>query len=146
MTRCVAIKCFVFLFLILLIGSAYANEITVFDEQGKAAAYVDTNEDATIFLWSGKPVAYIHGRNIYGFNGKHLGWLDQGVFRDHGGYVTGFFEGAAFKMTELETLKGVKQLMPLKSLRQMEPLRPLFSNQWSQIPLELFLLNGITGE
>ncbi len=34
----------------------------------------------TIYLWGGKPVAYLSaesddGFHVYGFNGKHLGWF-----------------------------------------------------------------------
>jgi 4-fold beta-flower domain-containing protein len=59
---------------------AYAqDETTLFSSQGKPTAYIA--DDSTIYLWSGKPVAYLYpdsvndGLNIYGFNGKHLGWF-----------------------------------------------------------------------
>jgi hypothetical protein len=64
----------------LLVGfAAYAasdEEISLFDFKGRATAYIA--KDMTIYLWDGKPVAYLHGDepkeslNIYGFNGKHI--------------------------------------------------------------------------
>lgn len=58
---------------------AYAREITLFDREGAAIAYIDTNDELTIFLWDGTPVAYLEKSTIYGFNGKHLGWLKEEV-------------------------------------------------------------------
>lgn len=127
----------------LLCRSGYAAEITIFDHQGEAVAYVDTDEEATVFMWSGRPVAYISGTNIFGFNGKHLGWISQGILYDHEGYGVGFFKNATTTLTQLESLKGLKQLKPLRSLKELEPLRPLFSSYWNNTPLGIFLLNGI---
>jgi len=134
---------FVFLFLALaFVANAQAREITLFDSEGEVVAYIDTSDDATIYLWSGKPVAYLDGKSMYGFNGKHLGWFDQGVIRDHNGNGVGFIQGAISKLTRLEGLKSLKSLKPLKSLKELEPLKPLNSNQWARLPLELFLLSG----
>jgi hypothetical protein len=127
---------------LLLCGSGFAAEITIFDHQGEAVAYVDTDEQATVFMWSGLPVAYISGTNIYGFNGKHLGWINQGIIYDHGGYGVGFFKNATTTLTQLESLKGLKQLKPLRALKELEPLQPLFSIYWTNTPLGIFLING----
>jgi len=61
-----------------------AKEITLYNSEGEAVAYIDTDdEDLTIYLWNGKPVAYLEPNgddyNIYGFNGKHLGWYEDGI-------------------------------------------------------------------
>src|SRR5450759_107079 len=128
---------------LLLCRCGYAAEITIFDHQGEAVAYVDTDEKTTVFMSSGLPVAYISGSNIYGFNGKHLGWIDQGILYGHEGYGIGFFKGATSTLTQLEPLKGLKQLKPLRALKELEPLRPLFSSYWTNTPLGIFLVNGI---
>lgn len=121
---------------------AYAREITLFDREGAAIAYIDTNEELTIFLWNGTPVAYLEKSTIYGFNGKHLGWFKDGIVRDHQGGGVGFIEGAVSKLTKLEPLKSLQKLTPLRSLQELEPLEPLFKDSWSGIPLDLFLLQG----
>jgi hypothetical protein len=71
-----------------------AEEITLFNSNGEAIAYFDTDdEDLTIYMWNGTPVAYLDPDgdifDIYGFNGKHLGWYDDGIIRDHDGYAVG---------------------------------------------------------
>ena len=136
------------LILLILIGvfiqpsPALARDVALFNSDGEAAAYIDTDDELTIYLWRGKPVAYIDDKSIYGFNGKHLGWLDEGIIWDHKGYAVGFIKGAVNKLTKLEPLKGLKQLKPLKSLQSLEPLEPLHRNQWSPMPLEVFLGMG----
>ena len=125
-------------------GTVAAQETTLFDSRGRATAYIA--EDLTIYMWSGKPVAYLDrdsggGFHVYGFNGKHLGWFTRGIVRDHEG------DGAcavkeAIGMTELEPLKSLKELKPMKSLKELAPLRPLFSTRWSEAPCRFFMLQG----
>lgn len=132
-----------FIFVLLLfMTSFYAREISLYDDLGEAVAYIDTNEEMNIYLWHGDPVAYLDGESIFGFNGKHLGWLEDGIIRDHSGYAAGFIEGALNKLTKLERLKGLQKLTPLKSLQQLEPLKPLYHNKWGRSPLEVFLSSG----
>lgn len=124
-------------------GLVFGKEVSLFDSEGNAVAYIDTEDNMAIYLWKGKPVAYIDGDSIYGFNGKHLGWFERGIIFDHNGCAVGFIEGAVNKPTKLEKLKGLKQLQPLKSLKQFEPLKPLNKNYFSSVPLEIFLYMGI---
>jgi hypothetical protein len=72
-----------------------AEEITLFNSEGEAIAYIDAeDEDLTIYMWNGTPVAYLDPNgdtfNIYGFNGEHLGWFEDGIVRAHVGYAVGF--------------------------------------------------------
>lgn len=136
------------LILLLVSAEASANETTLFDSQGNATAYF-VQRSLTIFLWNGTPVAYLQPKSwgadyaVYGFNGDHLGWLDDGVVRDHDGYAVGFVKGAVTNvLTRIEPIKRLKRLEPLRGLRRLEPLQPLFRNSFSRVPLEDFLLRG----
>ena len=125
-------------------GLAIEDEISLFDSNGRPTAYIDVENEMTIYLWNGHPVAYLvpsnDGFSIYGFNGNHLGWLDDGIVRDHKGLGVGFVKGAVSNVqTKLEPLKKLKKLTPLKSLRKLEPLRPLDKPKFSDIPLKIFL-------
>jgi hypothetical protein len=145
-----SIECAVVLVLLLILpamrATAQESEITLFEPDGTAVAYVAMDDDMTIYSWSGKPLAYLEsgsaggGFNIYGFNGKHLGWFEDGVTRDHKGNGTcGIRDTVSAK---LEPLKGLKQLKPLQSLTQLEPLRPIDSLKWSDTPCIVFLYEG----
>ena len=127
--------------------AAYGDtETTLDDSDGTPVAYVA--DDMTIFTWSGKPVAYLDGKggpdviDIYGFNGKHLGWFSKGVIYDHDGNTTGAIPSLFTTPTKLEEIKGLKALEPLKALEELPPLKPLFSKTWSSTPLMIFLNAG----
>lgn len=146
------IKLFILFVLFFIIFSnkfcfASNQEITIYDKKEDYIAYIDTS-DLTVYLWAGKPVAYLEKNddyfNIYGFNGKHLGWLENdGLLYDHDGYVVGFIEGALSKKTsKFEPMKGLKQLIPLKSFQQTEPYKPTLQQIWSNFLLSLFLATG----
>ena len=122
------------------------DELSLFDGKGRASAYIVADDDLTIYLWSGDPVAYLvkdGGRefHVYGFNGKHLGWFVRGIVRDHDGAAACALKDV-ISSPQLEPLKSLKSLMPLKSLKELVPLRPLFSNDWGELPCRFFLSQG----
>ncbi len=122
---------------------AEQNEITLFDSRGRAVAYITLDDEATIYLWEGEPVAYLKRTSddlhIYNFDGRHLGWLVRGVVMDHDGNGVGFVQGALSTATEFEPFKGFKQFKPFKGFEEFPPFRPLPSGYWSRVPLAMFL-------
>ena len=97
------------IFLLLSSTITLAEEITLFNSDGKAIAYIDADDDdMCIYLWNGTPVAYLEPEDeafdIYGFNGEHLGWFEGGIVRDHEGYVMGFIEGGHQCIHRIRTL------------------------------------------
>jgi hypothetical protein len=58
--------------------NARAGDIDFYNSGGKAVAYISADDNLTIYLWSGKPCAYLDDGDIYGFNGKHLGLMPFG--------------------------------------------------------------------
>ena len=125
-----------------LVADAQTGEVTLFDADGRAGAYVDASAETTIYPWSGRPVAYLEGKSIYGFNGRHPGWFDRGVVRDHQGHCAGFAQGVTGRLTRIEGLKSLKSLKPLKSLKELEPPQSPHSAQSPRLSLELLLLSG----
>lgn len=132
----------------LLLLAAYGraeDEVSLFDGLGRPTAYVD--DELTIYLWSGKPVAYLEadsgaeGFHVYGFNGKHLGWLVNGVVRDHEGDAACAVKEVLGR-TEVEPVKPFKQFKPFKGFKEFAPFRPFFSRQWSEMPCRLLLAQG----
>ena len=92
-------------------GVARGEEIALLNRLGVGVAYVDTS-DATIYLWSGVPTAYLAGDSIYGFTGRHLGWFEEGIVRGNRGKRVGFTEetiGSVGQTARVTRVKGVKQ-------------------------------------
>jgi hypothetical protein len=122
-------------------------EISLYNSNGNAVAYIATEDDNTIYLWNGKPVAYLFSDgddiHVYGFNGKHLGWYMDGIIRDHKGDVVGFEKGAVNNIyLNYEDYKGYKDYKPYKGYREYAPYKPYWSSDFSNTPFPLFLQLG----
>ncbi len=124
--------------LFLTVSIVHAEGITLFDYQGEATAYIDTDHGMNIYVWDGKPVAYIEGSSIWGFNGTHLGWFKEGIIWDHDGYAVGFSEGSVGIVTKVEPEKGIRQIAPIKSIKGIKPIKPMHKEMRSRVPLSLF--------
>lgn len=135
----------VMLVLLLSTQFAWAEEITLFNSEGEPIAYIDANDkDLTIYMWNGLLVAYLESGsfNIYGFNGMHLGWYEDGIIRDHEGYAVGFIKGATSIYTKYESYKSYKQYKPYKDYKEYAPYKPYYKSQFSNNSLSLFLMRG----
>jgi hypothetical protein len=123
-----------------------AQEITLFDSQGNARAYIDYNEDATIYLWNGKPVAFLQNDGsdicIFGFNGKFLGWYEEGIARDKSGNSVGAKKGATNMMTSIEPIKSIQEITPIRPITSITTIKPIFNNSWSSESLMEFFYSG----
>jgi len=116
--------------------------MTLFDKDGNPVAYIEIEDENTIYLWDGTPVAYLYSENIYGFNGKHLGWFGDGVIRNHEGEKCGFTGSNVPVATKLEPFKSFKQFKPFKSFKEFAPFKPFDSWSTSSLLLKDFLRQG----
>lgn len=138
---------FVSVFLLLAIVAS-AEEIALYNANGEPTAYIDASQsDLPIFMYDGTPVAYLKTASgnyfhIYGFNGKHLGWLEDGRVLDHQGYVAGFQRGSMPKYTRSEPYKYCKKYKPMKSYAQSAPYKPYSKRSFGNTSLSLLLLSG----
>lgn len=117
-------------------------EETIYNVQGKPEAYIDYSDEETIYLWDGTPVAYLNKDNVYGFNGKHLGWYEDGVVRDHTGYIVGFNKKAANVFVAFEPFKAFKKFKPFKSFEAFAPFKPFYHSAIGELGLLEFLTQG----
>lgn len=129
-----------------LFAQEQETEISLFDADGEAVAYIARDDDLNIYLWKGEPVAYLKkdtdGVHIYGFNGDHLGWIEKGVVINHKGRVVGFIKGAISKFTKFERFKGMRRMTPMKAMEKMAPMQPMQKAEFSDCPLKAFLMQG----
>lgn len=124
------------------------DEVTLFNARGAAEAYIAVDNGLTIYLWGGKPVAHLEkagtdeGYNVYGFNGKHLGWFTKGAIYAHDGTAACATAEVLTSPTQLEPLKSLKQLKPLQSLTELAPLQPLLASRFGDTPCRFLLGAG----
>lgn len=124
----------------------YGQEISLYDSNGEARAYIDFNKDATIFLWDGTPVAFIENNYnnicVFGFNGRFLGWYENGIIYDKQGYVVGVKKDAINMIYRTERIKGIQRITPIKPITPITPIKPFWRNSWSSNSLTELLYFG----
>lgn len=135
------------------------GELTLYNQEKTAAAYIDYDSESTIYLYEGEPAAYLvteYGKDstdattyIYGFNGQFLGWFDDGVMWDRDGNAVGAKKGAvrgtAIDMTSVvEKSRSSRHTKPVKSTQQTQAAKPAsWSDKWSETSLTDFLKQGM---
>jgi len=107
-----------------------AQEVSLFNGEGEAIAYIDYQEDATIFLWEGTPLAFLENdeneKAIIGFNGDFVGWYDGGIIYDGSGYPVGGKEDAINIITKIEIIKGIQKITPIRPISPITPIQPIW--------------------
>ncbi|WP_207492509.1 4-fold beta flower protein [Aridibaculum aurantiacum] len=126
--------------------SLNAQQISLFDSDGEARAYIDYDEEATIFMWDGTPVAFLEKDGsdvcVFGYNGKFLGWYEDGIIYDKKGYAVGARKGATSMITKIERIKGIQRITPIKPITPITPIQSIFKSSWSSTSLTEFLYIG----
>lgn len=124
--------------------SSDTQDLDFYDSRGRAVAYIDADgdENPTFYLWGGKPVAYLDDDSVYGFNGKHLGWIKGNAIYDHDGNLIAAQSEAFASPVSVPPVKGFKQFKPFKAFKEFKPFKPFFTSSWSETPAAVFFLRG----
>lgn len=125
------------------------SEVTLFDARTMPEAYICyTDNDTTIYMWDGRPVAYFKEEGkIYHFNGSFLGWYKDKVLYNKEGYAVAARKGVVrgeIRMDETyaeSVVKGVKHSKPVPHVPSLPPVTPVFKDEWSGTSLSGFFLS-----
>lgn len=95
--------------------------------------------------FDGLSVGFLEGVNLYNYRGKHVGWFENGIMRDHDSECVGFGENVMDVPRPLLPFKQFKpfpafvQFEEFRPFRQMAPFRTVKKYGWSELdPLTLF--------
>ena len=117
-------------------------EVTLYDHTGKPVAYLDKDDDDTIWMWEGRAVAYLEGNVIFGWNGEHLGWFIDDIVYDYHGYKIGFTAETCPRHLKFEPYKSFKRFKRFKRFqRHIKPM-PYLRLSVSNTSLAEFLESG----
>lgn len=123
-----------------------AQQTSLFDSEGEARAYIDYDEDATIFMWDGTPVAFLEKEGseicVFGFNGSFMGWYEDGIIYDKKGYAVGARKGATNMSLRSERSKSSQRSTPSRPSTPSTPSQPSWKSSWSSTSLIEFLYFG----
>ncbi len=93
--------------------------------------------DQNFYLWNGKPVAYVAEDRVFGFNGRQLGWFENGWFYDRNNQPCLFSAeatgGPARPVRKVRPVRSTPQKRPQKAVRQVGLTKPARSFDWSPI-------------
>ena len=62
---------------------------TLYGSKGEAVAYID-DDAKSIYLFNGRPVAWLSEDRVYDYGGKYLGWYEEGWVYDRTGHPSRF--------------------------------------------------------
>lgn len=114
------------------------DDLEFFDSTGAAVAYSRDRE--VIYLWSGRPVAYLSSERVYRYSGAFFGWFIRGWIWDRHGRAMLFTpdaEGGPVRPARrARPAKGARSVRPARGARQAVPARPVLSSSWSTEVLE----------
>ena len=122
-------------------------EVTLYDQGRDAIAYIDYGDNMTIYMWDGTPVAYLEeNEGVYRFDGRFLGWYEDGIVYDKEGYAVaareGTLKGEISMVTPLPASpEEEKKGKPDKGVKESKPVLPQFENSWSKTSLTDFFLS-----
>ncbi|HZK93089.1 MAG TPA: hypothetical protein VFC67_02695 [Prolixibacteraceae bacterium] len=118
-------------------------EETLFEPNGTPVAYLAYDDENTVYLWNGQPVAYLANDHLlYGFNGVHLGWYENGIIWDLNGYRVGFNAKTLLCYAKYEPYKLYKTYKPYKAYQSYAKYKPYYKTSKSDITLRQFLHSG----
>jgi hypothetical protein len=118
-------------------------ETTFFDRNGDAVAYLLDDYNNTMFLIDGHPVAHLYeDMNIHGINGRHLGWLTDGIIFDHDGKRVGFTNHTCPKTIGKEPAKAERYYRDEIRPRWAAPPFPKLTSDFAAKDLKTFLKEG----
>ena len=102
--------------------------MTFYDSHGKAIAYLH-DDGIHIYLFNGRPVAYLYGDAVYGFNGHQFGWFEDGWIRDLNGCCVFFTENA----TGSGPVNRAKYAKPANCAKYAKQAKAAKSLSWSRL-------------
>lgn len=118
-------------------------EMTLFNKNGEAVAYITDDYNQTIYLTDGHPVAYLYeDTHIYGINGRHLGWFTDDIVFNNKGERIGFTSYTCPNPIAKEPVKAERLYRDEIKPRWAAPPFPKLSFDYAAMDFEVFLKEG----
>jgi hypothetical protein len=107
----------------------------IYDSAGAVVAW---KRDDDIHDVHGRAIAFLSNKNVAGYNGKHLGVLDKGFFRDHRGDVVAFMRGATGG--PVLPVPSEKPVPPVPAVAPARPEPPTYTSGFSNPVIKVVIL------
>jgi hypothetical protein len=114
-------------------------ETTIYDVHRRARIYLADDPENSIYTWDGHAVAHIDGEQVYGWRGRHIGWLVDGILYNSKGFRVGFTAETFAVETFEEPMKYSKHAKTQRFTHSAPYARPALSQGNSQQDLDEFI-------
>lgn len=115
----------------------------IYERNGQTVGWL--NDDGVIYDRNNRYRAFIQNGAIYTYQGRYLGVLDRGFFRDRQGHVVTFMAGAQGgpipPIPAIAPIPPIPPTPPIPPIPPIAPIAPIGSFNWSQSDWNGFL-NG----
>jgi hypothetical protein len=102
----------------------------LYGRDGRATHYVDDNN--TFYTWSGQPIGFVNGEEVYTSTSRHVGRLSGGWVRDKSGNAVAFTSGATGgPIPPIPAIKAIPAIPPIRGIPQIPPIPPIPTLGWS---------------
>jgi hypothetical protein len=92
-------------------------------------------DDRHFYLWDGRAIAYLAEDRVFAFDGRQLGWLDNGWLYDRGNrpslFTVDAFGGPARPLRKARPVRTQPQRKPAKAPRQLGLIKATRTFEWS---------------
>lgn len=117
---------------------------TVFDKKGNP--FLVLHQNGRLVSFDGKSIGFVDGDSVFDYNGRHRGWMEKGILRDHDGFCVGFLQGAndispILPIPKIPPIPAIPEIEPIRPIKEIKPIKPIKQLDWSIFdPLSLFKL------
>lgn len=113
----------------------------IYGPRGNVVAWHD--EPDAIRDTHGRVAGWLYDDAVYGLRGQHVGYFNDGLFRDHRGAVVAWKAGAsggpAKPARAARPAQPAREARPARAARSARRARAARSVSWSQLSVESFL-------
>ena len=115
----------------------------IYDRYG--APVIRLLSNGRLVSFPGKSMGFIHGVNLFNYQGRYVGWLENGVMRDKNGLCVGLGENPTdiphpfFPFKQFKPFRGYLEFEPFRPFMEFVSFKPFKSFSWSdKDPISLF--------
>jgi hypothetical protein len=105
----------------------------IYGAQGDVVGWLDTPD--CIRDLNGATIGWLYEDAVHGVRGQHVGYFNDGAFRDHSGEVVAWVDGATGTplkpIQHIRPVQPVKHVNPVRAVREVKHVRAVRSISWS---------------
>ncbi|MBN2727624.1 MAG: hypothetical protein JXR53_00200 [Bacteroidales bacterium] len=130
------------------IANINAQQVALYNHSGFPEAYIDFDNEATVFLWDGTPVAFLHREYndlmVIGFNSSYLGWYENGILYSYECEILGCKRDVLDIPYKDCPRKGKQKRVPEKpDLIPIYPIKNILKTTWCETNLSDYIKQGL---